>query len=168
MPEFDLQRSLELASARLQGGATVRRPRSDRGRSRLPAPVLAHLASVLGGVDPPRMRDVQRQTASFCATAGYRAPSRATLYNVLHTLPTRLYLVADLPADVQAALYNFSPESQVPGHQLAFYCLNYGGLRALSFAAGLPWLALYQAARLRGWHAKSRGLLEAIMKAREL
>ncbi len=55
---------------------------------------------------------------------------------------------------------------EVPGPQLAFYCLNYGGIGAISFAAGLPWLALYQAALIPGWRRRSGGLLEAIRRVR--
>ena len=67
-----------------------------------------------------------------------------------------------------SALYNLAPESEVPAHQVAFYCFNYGDLAAASFAAGLPWLALYQAARLPGWRARSRGLLEATLRVRNI
>jgi hypothetical protein len=47
-----------------------------------------------------------------------------------------------------------------------FYCLNYGSLAAMSFAAGLPWLDLHQARHLRGWRPRSRGLLDAVLRAR--
>ena len=50
-----------------------------------------------------------------------------------------------------AALYNLGPGARVPGRQLAFYCLNYGSLSAMSFAATLPWLDLHQARHVRGW-----------------
>ena len=63
-------------------------------------------------------------------------------------------------------MYNLGPEAEVPGHQLAFYCFNYGDLPAVSFAAGLPWLALYQARRLPGYRARSRGLIDAVMRVR--
>jgi hypothetical protein len=56
----------------------------------------------------------------------------------------------------------------VPGHQLAFYCFNYGSLGAISYAAGLPWLDLYQARRMRGWRPRSFGLLLAVMRRRGL
>jgi hypothetical protein len=56
----------------------------------------------------------------------------------------------------------------VPGHQLAFYCFDYGSLAAISFAAGLPWLDLYQARRMRGWRPRSFGLLAAVMRRRGL
>ncbi|HEV8240093.1 MAG TPA: hypothetical protein VGS57_12050 [Thermoanaerobaculia bacterium] len=84
------------------------------------------------------------------------------------TTPAGSYSIAGLPAAVRATLYNLSDTGEVPGHQLAFYCFNYGGLEAMSFAAGLPWLALYQAARMRGWRPRSRGLLAAVLDAREI
>lgn len=71
-----------------------------------------------------------------------------------------------LPTDVRPCLYNLSDDATVPGRQLAFYCFNYGGGRAASFAAGLPWLDLYQAARLPGWRPKSRGLIQAVLRVR--
>jgi len=88
------------------------------------------------------------------------------VYKLLATLPTPRYTVAGLPPSVRDALYNLTDDSEVPAHQLAFYCFNYGDLAATSFAAGLPWLALYQAARLPGYRPRSRGLLEAVMRAR--
>lgn len=82
------------------------------------------------------------------------------------TLPAGSYPIAPLPAGVRETLYNLDETGEVPGHQLAFHCFNYGGVAALSFAAGLPWLALYQAARMRGWRARSRGLLDAVIAVR--
>jgi hypothetical protein len=98
---------------------------------------------------------------------GWRPPARATLYAALATLEGSRYEIACLPPGVRAALYNLAPESVVPGHQLAFYCFNYGSLAAMSFAAGLPWLDLYQAGRTRGWRSRSRGLLVATLRARK-
>ena len=106
------------------------------------------------------------ELADHCAKTGLRAPARATVYEAMARTPARSYAIAELPAAAREALYNLSPTGRVPGHQLAFYCLNYGGLEAVSFAAGLPWLALYQAARLPGWRKRSRGLLDAIRRVR--
>jgi len=103
-----------------------------------------------------------------CRRDGLKAPSRASLYKLLSTLPTPRHKVDSLPPAVRDALYNLTAESEVPGHQLAFYCFNYGDLTAISFAAGLPWLSLYQAGRLRGFRPQSRGLFEAVMRARGL
>jgi hypothetical protein len=81
-------------------------------------------------------------------------------------LPARSYRIEDLPPHVRETLYNLPATGEVPGHQLAFHCFNYGSVAAMSFAAGLPWLALYQASRLRGWRARSRALLGAVLTAR--
>ena len=78
------------------------------------------------------------------------------------------FAITDLPLAARETLYNLPQTGEVPGHQLAFYCLNYGGLDAISFAAGLPWLALYQADLLSGWRPRSRGLLKAIRRARSI
>ncbi|HVS63258.1 MAG TPA: hypothetical protein VMT85_07090 [Thermoanaerobaculia bacterium] len=102
----------------------------------------------------------------FCAPRGFDAPARATIYQAMARTPVRSYPVAELPAPVRETLYNLSENGTVPGHQLAFHCLNYGSLEAMSFAAGLPWLALYQAARLPGWRSRSKGLLAAILRTR--
>jgi hypothetical protein len=47
-----------------------------------------------------------------------------------------------------------------------FHCLNYGTLPAMCYAAGLPWLDLFQASQLRGWRPRSRSLLQAVMRVR--
>ena len=56
----------------------------------------------------------------------------------------------------------------VPGHQLAFYLFHHGDTQALSFAAGMPWLELYQANRMRGWRPTSRGLFLAVLRRRRI
>ncbi len=96
-----------------------------------------------------------------------RTPSRASLYNALPVLNGHLYRVSGLPPATAAALYNFDGSGTVSGRQLVFHCLNYGQLDAVSFAAGLPWLDLYQAQYVRGWRPRSRGLLAAILRVRE-
>lgn len=112
------------------------------------------------------MPQILAQVAEQCRRHGLRAPSRATVYKLLATLPATTYRLATLPPAVRNALYNLDDASEVPAHQVAFYCFNYGDLSAISFAAGLPWLALYQAGRLPGYRARSRGLLDAVMRAR--
>ena len=97
------------------------------------------------------MAALQRRISARCAAGGVRPPVRASLYNALARIEGHSYAIADLPAPVADALYNLSPAHRVPGHQLAFYCFNYGSLAAISYAAGLPWLDLYQARLLRGW-----------------
>ena len=113
------------------------------------------------------MADILRHLADWCASRGLRPPSRAGLYNQLPRIPGHTYEVGSLPPHVKAALYNLGPNGEVPGHQLAFYCFNYGSLAAVSYAAGLPWLDLYQALHLRGWRPRSRGLLQAAMRVRD-
>lgn len=168
MSVFDIVKSRERAIRRLRSApqTTGRRPRSDRGRPRVDAQVLSWLIEATAGHDRPPMAEMLERIAERCRDTGLRPLSRATVYKLLGTLPTPLYRVAELPPAVRSALYNFEPDSDVPGHQLAFYCVNYGDLAALSFAAGLPWLALYQARRLPGYRSKSRGLMEAIARVR--
>jgi len=82
--------------------------------------------------------------------------------------PGASYDLSHLPTPVRSSCYNLEPGSVIPGHQLVFYAFNYGGTRAISYAAGLPWLVLYKAARLPGWRPKSRGLLRAVMRVRRI
>lgn len=162
---FDLASSMRAAEARF---ATPRRRRrcSAPGIGRLPVTVRRELARLLDGQEPPRIDDVVTEIGRFARARGLRAPSRATVYNFLPRCPSRWYPIAGLPTPVRDALYNLDPDGTVPGHQLAFYAFQYGDLRAASFAAGLPWLALYQADLLRGWRDRSRGLLRAAMQHR--
>lgn len=120
------------------------------------------------GYDRPKIAEVLEKITERCRKNGLAPPSRATVYKLLDTLPTQSYRMSELPAAVRSALYNLGPEGVVPGHQVAFYCFNYGDLGAMSFAAGLPWLALHQALRLPGYRAKSRGLLEAVARVRAI
>jgi hypothetical protein len=112
------------------------------------------------------MASLRRRMAEACAEHGLRPPSRATLYAVFDRLEGNVYHVSDLPAAVATCLHNLGPGDTVPGRQLVFACLNHGTLPALSFAAGLPWIDLHQARRLRGWRPRSRGLLSAILRRR--
>lgn len=114
------------------------------------------------------MMHLQRRISDTCDALGLRPPSRASLYNTFPRIEGHRYSIALLPDHVAAALYNLAPAGEVPGHQLAFHCFNYGSLPAISYAAGLPWLDLYQAARLRGWRPRSRGLLRAVMRGRRI
>jgi len=76
------------------------------------------------------------------------------------------YRWADLPAAVQRSLHNLDEDTWVPARQVVFAAFNYGDVHAISFASGLPWLALYQADRVRGWRPKSHALLRAVMTGR--
>jgi hypothetical protein len=162
---FDLKQSQEAAKARLRV-ASRRRRRSDRGRSRLPAVVLAEVRTSALGVGRPSMSGLQKRVAAVCRASRLRTPSRASLYNAFATIEGHSYEIASLPPPVLEVLYNLAPTGSVPGPQLAFYCFNYGSLTEVSYAAGLPWLDLYQARRLRGWRPRSRGLLDAVMRVR--
>jgi hypothetical protein len=162
---FDINESQRRARQRL-GRASRRRRRSDAGRSRLPDNVLAELRAAALGHDRPSMMALQRRISDVCASVGLRPPARASLYNAFARIEGHTYSMAQLPPPVVEALYNLALDGTVPGHQLAFYCLNHGSLAAMSYAAGLPWLDLYQARHVRGWRPRSRGLLTAVMRAR--
>lgn len=162
---FSIDESQRRARARL-GRSPTRRRRSDAGRSRLPAEVLAQLHPAALAHDRPPMKGLRRRVEQVCADLGLRPPARASLYNTLARFEGHTYVVSTLPLSAREALYNLAPGARVPGHQLVFHCLNYGSLAALSFAAGLPWLDLYQARLLRGWRPRSRGLLTAVLRAR--
>jgi hypothetical protein len=164
---FDINEGLIRARQRL-GTTSTRRRRSDAGHSRLPAILLAELRAATIDHDRPSMRAIQVRLAEVCVSAGLKPPSRACLYNALARIEGRTHSMRQLPPAVVDALYNLAPDGTVPGYQVAFYCFNYGSLPALSFAAGLPWLDLYQALRVRGWRPRSRGLVTAVMRARGL
>jgi len=163
---FDLSQSQRRARERL-GRPSARRRRSDAGRSRLRPELLAELRAQVMTAQRPSMTAVHRRLAALARERGWRPPARATLYAALPGLEGSRFEVAELPQPVQAALYNLTPDATVPGHQVAFYCFNYGSVAAASFAAGLPWLDLHQASRARGWRPRSRGLLLAALAARE-
>ena len=162
---FDINESQRQAKERLERVSTRQR-RSDAGGTRLPAVVLSELRSAALEQDRPSMAALQRRISDRCTSLGLKPPARASLYNAFSHIEGHAYLVAALPAAVVEALYNFTPAGILPGYQLAFYCFNYGSLAAVSFAAGLPWLDLYQAQRARGWRPRSRGLLTAVMTVR--
>ncbi len=169
MSLFNLDASLEEARKRFgESPESSRRGRSDRGTSRLPGPLAEQLRGLLLGQERPPVRELLSRLAPFCRRMDYRRPSRATVYRAMERSPGHTYEIGALPTEVRRALYNMGDEGRVSGHQVAFYCLNHGGSRALSFAAGLPWLDLYQAARTRGWRSRSRGLLDAILEVRRI
>ncbi len=114
------------------------------------------------------MGEVLAELQRFCRRRRLRVPSRATIYNAIPRVPPHVYSIPELPVHVRDALYNLDPRGKVPGHQLAFYAFQYGDTRAASFAAGLPWLDLYQADKLRGWREHSHGLLRAVLVYRAI
>ena len=121
----------------------------------------AKLRSLLSTHDRPRMTDVHRVLTAFCRARRLRAPSRSTLYNAIDRVDPPTFDVDALPEAVRRTLHNVA-RGRVPGQQVVFAAFNYGDTRALSFAAGLPWLCLRRAARLGGWRPKSRSLLRAV------
>ncbi len=125
-------------------------------RKRLLADERPHFPSLIG------------ELKRFCDDNQLRCPSRASVYKLLDRIDGHAYRMSELPPAVRAALYNLGADAIAPGHQVAFYCFNYGDLSAASFAAGMPWLDLHQAAGLRGWRSKSRGLLEAVCRVRRI
>jgi hypothetical protein len=161
--EISLEASLARARARLEGRSPKRR--SDAGRSRLPPAVEAELTALLSSRERPRMSDVHRALTAFCRPRRLPAPSRSTLYNAIERIEPPAFRTDRLPWAVRRTLHNVQ-HGLVPGHQVAFAAFNYGDTRALSFAAGLPWLCLYRAARLGGWRPKSRALLQAVAACR--
>ena len=112
------------------------------------------------------MRRLIEDTARRCRSSGLKVPSRATVYKIIAAARAPKYRVADLPPPVRAALYYLDDASILPGPQLPFYCFNYGDRAALSFAAVLPWLALFQSGTPRGPRPSSRVLLPAVLRVR--
>lgn len=145
---FDLTKSLEDAERRF--GTRGRKQRSDRGASRFDPAARDILNELLGGTERPRISALLSELESRCADVGAKPPSRATVYNHRDRAPLPSVVANDLPEAVRRVLYNLAPDASVPTHQIAFRAINEGGLRALSYAAGLPWLALHRARLLRG------------------
>jgi hypothetical protein len=171
MKSFDLANSLERAKIRLgdaEREAKPRRSRSDRGQSRLAEPLRDFLNGMLAGMDRPRFLDIEAAVARFSKDRGFPCPSKATLYHYLAIAPLPVFEFGVLPPAVRGSLYNLTEGAKVPAHQVVFAAFNYGDAAAISFAAGLPWLALYQANRVRGWRPKSHALLLAVMRGRGL
>lgn len=162
---FDLKESIARAELRLRG-ETGRRHRRDRGERRLAPEILEELRRLLGGQERPPMKLLLSSISRFAEEHELRPPSRATIYELMNELSPPSYRVGELPSPVREALHNLTEETIVPGHQLVFECFHRGSLAAMSFAAGLPWLAIHQAARLPGWRARSRGPLDAVRLVR--
>lgn len=167
MSAFDLKKSFENAELRFSGH-TERRKRSDAGSSRMDPRVQAKLRRLLHRAERPPIGQLIADLQRFCKPRRLRVPSRATIYNFIPRCPPHEYSISALPAHVREALYNLDPRGTVPGHQLAFYAFQYGDTRAACFAAGLPWLDLLQADRMRGWRERSHGLLRAVLQHRAI
>ena len=114
------------------------------------------------------MKRVEEELGRFCKARRLTPPSRATIYNFIPRCKPHTYAIAELPTHVRDALYNLDPAGTVPGHQLAFYAFQYGDSRAACFAAGMPWIDLWQADRMRGWRARSHGLRRAVLARRAI
>lgn len=166
MSAFDLSQALSRAAERFGEPRKMRRARSDRGKSRFPPEVAAELRAALLGQERPPMATVLERLQTFCKSRNLRPPARATVYEWMENVLVPTYLIEELPAAVCETLYNLPPAGEIPGPQLAFHCFNFGNLGAMSFAAGLPWLTLHQAARSRGWRRGSRGALAAVLTVR--
>lgn len=164
MAAFDIESSIGRAQRRL--GRGTRKARADRGELRLDPRVIECVAASVGGFDRPPMSRLLADVSERCRRHGLAAPSRATVYKLLRVIDGARHCVKGLPGPVQAALYNLAADSVVPERQVAFYCFNYGELAAISFAAGLPWLALYQARHMPGHRPRGLGLLRAVLRAR--
>ncbi|MBI4699868.1 MAG: hypothetical protein HY744_01655 [Deltaproteobacteria bacterium] len=166
MSAFDLHASLVEAERRLARVRDRPRRRSDAGVSRIDPLAQQKLRDLLSGFERRPTRQILADLQGFCRSAGCRMPARATVYQLIKNVGTPQHRAGDLPPAVRDALYNVEDDTMVPEAQIAFYCFNYGDLAAMSFAAGLPWLALHQASRMRGWRHKSRGPLDAVLRAR--
>jgi hypothetical protein len=167
MSAFDVHRSLDRFDE-LLGKRGAGRRRADAGSVRVAPEVEGVLRELLSTHERPNLREVRVALVARCRRMGRTAPSRATIYQFMARVRTPELCVGDLPRAVCEALYHFEADSLVPEAQVAFCCFNYGGVAAMSFAAGLPWLALWQAARMRGWRPRSRGALEAVITVRRI
>lgn len=124
------------------------------------------LEELLRAHERPSVTAILARLRSRARSLGVRAPSRASIYNFMPRCPPHRYAIARLPEPVRASLYNLGPTGQISGPHVVFYAFQYGDLRAISFASGLPWIDLYLADRMRGWRAHSQGLLRAVLKYR--
>jgi len=125
------------------------------------------LSQLLGGYARPKTRDILDKLHRFCTRRGYKVPSKATVYNYMKKSVVHQYDWDVLSPSVQCAMYNLDSSAVIPGHQAVFYALNYGDVAAISFAAGCPWIDLYQADKVPGWRPKSHALLKAIIADRK-
>jgi hypothetical protein len=163
---FILENAIKTAKERLGEGNKLRKERSDAGVSKIDPEIGAFLESKLSLYDRPSIGKLIAELSDFCRTNGLKAPSRITVYRFIETMGPPSYEIAELPGHVREALYNLGDSGHIPGDQLAFYCFNYGGPAAVSFASGLPWICLHAAKRMNGYRPGGRGLLEAVVNTR--
>ncbi|MCA9630092.1 MAG: hypothetical protein KC766_20615 [Myxococcales bacterium] len=167
MSAFELKESMARAQQRLEREPQVKlKSRRDQGHSRLAPEIERRIAAHLLVRDKPSLSALHRKLTLFCRRHDLPPPSRATLYNAIQRVELPEVQTADLPEAVRASLYNLGKASRVPADRVVFYAFNHGAPRALSYAAGLPWLWLSRAAQLPGWRPKSLALLNAVMAYR--
>src|ERR1051326_2405332 len=135
MSELILGDSVARASKRLR--TSERRPRSDRGHSRLSPRVEAELLRILERTDRPPIVEAHRKLRSFCRRARLEVPSRGTLYNALARVPAPAYEFGELPPEVRQTLHNVA-HGKIPGPPGVFAAFTYGEARALGLPAGRP------------------------------
>jgi hypothetical protein len=164
---FDFEASLARAERRF-GERSSRAPRADRGVARLDPRVEALVGPRLLGYERPDFKALHAELVRQCRAIGVRPPARSSLYGIAERYHGHSYPIATLPSWVAELLHNVDPAHAIVGKHLVFACLNYGDTRAMSYAAGLPWLDLHQARKLRGYRLKSRGVLDAICQARDI
>jgi len=166
MSAFNFDETME----RVQRRATTRRkPRRDRGSSRLHPQVEAWLCGLLSVREKPSFSVVQRELRAKCEAEELPGPTRTSIYNAARRVPVPSLRWDELPEAVTTSLYNLAPDDAddtIPGDQVVFYAFNYGAPRALSYASGLPWICLARANARRGWRPKSHSLLRAVMRFR--
>jgi hypothetical protein len=164
MSAFELKESLERARGLPKG-----KGRRDRGTSRFPDAVERFVTELFHARERPRFVDAHRALAQFCEAEALPVPTRSSLYNAVSRVPVPDVSWGALPPAVRASLYNLEPsadDDRLPGDQVVFHAFNHGAPRALSYAAGMPWLCLWRAEKRRGWRPKSRALLRAVMRYR--
>jgi hypothetical protein len=83
----------------------------------------------------------------------------------MQRVPIPEYDFDELPGPVRQTLHNVA-RGKIPGQQVVFAAFNFGDVRAISFASGLPWICLHRAFTIPGFRPKSFALLSAVMAYR--
>lgn len=151
---------LEKATARVG----ERRPRADRGRSRLHPAVDAQLTKLLARPEIPRIAEVHAAMKAFWDPRLRVSIARDHLQRPSSVTPP-CYRLEELPKEVQRCLHNVDSK-HIPGHQVVLAAFNYGDARALSYAAGMLWACLLRAYESSDSRPKSRAMLRAVLEFR--